>query len=86
MISSGLVAIGTVATAIGGVHNNPSRILISNDDNTDSVFIGGSNVGTANGLHVQKLEKIQLDLAPLEQVYAVSSQTNHTMSYLRQAL
>ena len=86
MISSGLVAVGTVAVAIGGVHNNPSRILISNDDNTDSVFIGGSNVGTANGLHVQKLEKIQLDLAPLEQVYAVSSQTNHTMSYLRQAL
>ena len=86
MISSGLVAIGTVATAIGGVHNNPSRILISNDDNTDSVFIGGSNVGTANGLHVQKLEKIQLDLAPLEQVYAVSSQAGHTISYLKQAL
>lgn len=86
MISSGNVAIGTVATALDGVHTNPSRILISNDDNTDTLFVGGANVGTANGLHVQKLEKIQLDLAPLEQVYAISTKTGHTMSFLRQVL
>lgn len=86
MIQSGIVSVGTVATAIDGVHHNPSRIIISNDDNTDTLFLGGSNVGTANGLHVEKLEKVQLELAPLEQVYVISSKIGHSISYLRQVL
>lgn len=86
MLQSGIVSVGTVATAIDGVHHNPSRILISNDDNTDTLFLGASNVGTANGLHVNKLEKVQLELQPLEQVYVMSTKTGHKVSYLRQVL
>lgn len=86
MISSGVVSIGTVAIAIDGVSHNPVRIMIQNNDNTDTLYIGGTGVTPATGFYIQKLEHVQLDLAPLEQVYAVSTKTGHSVSYLRQVL
>lgn len=86
MISSGQVSIGTVATAIDGVSTNPTRITISNVDNTDAVYLGSTAVTIANGFGLQKLEMIQFDLEPLEQLYAVSGKTGHTISWLRQTI
>jgi hypothetical protein len=86
MITSGQVAIGTVASAIDGVSTNPTRITISNVDNTDAVYLGGSAVTTSDGFGLQKLEMIQFDLAPLEQLYAVSGKAGHTISWLRQTI
>ena len=86
MISSGQVAIGTVATAIDGVHPNPSRITIQNLDNSDTCFLGGSAVTITSGLGLLKLETIQFDLEPLEQLYAVSTKLGHTISWLRQTI
>lgn len=86
MISSGQVAIGTVATAIDGVHPNPSRITIQNLDNSDTMYLGGTAVTTTSGLGLLKLETIQFDLEPLEQLYAVSTKAGHTISWLRQTI
>jgi hypothetical protein len=86
MVTSGQIAVGTAAVAIDGVSTNPSRITISNVDNTDAVYIGGASVTTANGFGLQKLEMIQFDLAPLEQLYAVATKTGHTVSWLRQTI
>lgn len=86
MITNGQSAIGTVASAIDGVHNNPVRLAIHNMDNTDAVYIGGTGVTTANGFALQKEETIQFELAPLEQLYAVSGKTGHNISWIRQAL
>lgn len=86
MISTGVVSIGTAATAIDGVHFNPTRMVLQNNDNTDTLYIGGPDVTTSNGLSLLKLETLQLELEPLEQVYVVSTKTGHSMSFLRQTL
>ena len=86
MISSGQTSIGTVATAIDGVSTNPTRIIIQNVDNTDAVYLGGSAVTLSTGLPLLKLETLQIELQPLEQLYAVSGKTGHVVGYLRQTI
>lgn len=86
MISNGRVSIGTAATAIDGVYNQHAHLVIHNDDNTDAVYIGGSAVTPATGLTLKKEDTLQFTLAPLEQLYAVSTKAGHTISYMRQTI
>jgi hypothetical protein len=86
MISSGHTSVGTAAVAVDGVSVNPSRLTIHNQDNSDTIYIGGAEVTTSTGLGLVKLETIQLELQPLEQVYVVSSKSGHTISWLRQTI
>ena len=81
-ISSGKIAVGTVATRIPETCIMPFRLEIHNDDNTDDLFLGGPGVTTATGMRVNKLEQLQVRLAPLDKVYAVSSKTGHSVSYI----
>lgn len=83
-ISSGQLTVGTTATIIDGTFNSNFRLVIQNMDNTDAVFIGGSNVTISNGLQLLKQETIQLEMNPLESVYAVSGKAGHLVSYLKQ--
>jgi hypothetical protein len=85
-ISSGQQSVGTVSSAVDGVWQNPSRITIQNLDNTDTLYIGNSNVSIGNGLALQKLEMIQFDLGPLEQIHVVGSKSGHSIAWLRQTL
>lgn len=80
---SGRQTIGTAATAVDGTSSQPFTLIIHNDDNTADMYVGGPTVGTATGLHVNKLENIQLELNPGDQVYAVSSSAGHTISWLK---
>lgn len=84
MITNGVVAIGTVATPIDGVHNQWSRITIHNNDNTDILYLGGSTVMPASGLNLLKQETVQFELGPLEQIFAVSTKLGHNISWMRQ--
>jgi len=86
MIESGQLAVGTVATKIDGIDNEPSTIYVHNVDNTDDLFLGGSDVTASNGLHLTKLETIRVDLNPTEELYVVSTKTGHSVSYLRQVI
>lgn len=86
MITSGQASIGTVATAIDGRWHNPSRITIHNADNTQAVFIGGSDVTVTTGLTIEKLETLQFDLEPLDILYAVSAKLGHSVHWLRQTI
>jgi hypothetical protein len=83
-ISSGRITVGTVASIIDGTFNSNFRLIIHNNDNTDAVFLGGPDVTTTNGLVLQKQETLQLEMNPLESVYAVSAKAGHTISYLKQ--
>ena len=85
-ITSGQQTVGTAAVAIDGRWANPSRITIQNLDNTDTLYIGNSNVATSNGLGPLKLETIQFDLEPLEQLHVVSTKSGHNIAWLRQAV
>jgi hypothetical protein len=83
-ITSGAMTVGTVATIIDGTSVSNFRLIVHNNDNTDAVFIGGPDVTTANGLRVLKEESIQLEMNPLDSIYAVSGKAGHTISYLKQ--
>lgn len=83
-ISSGQLTVGTTATIIDGTFNSNFRLIIQNMDNTDAVYIGGPTVTIANGLQLLKQETLQLDMNPLESVYAVSAKAGHLISYLKQ--
>ena len=84
MISSGQVTIGTAPTLIDGLEVNPFRLHIHNDDNTDSVYLGTSDVTTTTGLKLLKEDSIELIINPLEALYAVATKTGHIISYLKQ--
>jgi hypothetical protein len=83
-ITSGAMTVGTVASLIDGTSNSNFRLIVHNNDNTDAVYIGGPDVTTAIGFVVKKEESIQLEMNPLESVYAVSGKAGHTISYLKQ--
>ena len=84
MITSGQTIIGTTPTLIDGLEVNPFRIRIHNNDNTADMYLGNANVTISNGYKVLKEESIDLIINPLEALYAVSSQTNHVVSWLKQ--
>ena len=84
---SGQTTIGTAATVIDGVliganGGNPYRLVIHNNDNTDSVYIGGSAVTTSTGLKMDKGQMLQLSVSPTDLLYAVSNKNGHVMSWL----
>ena len=84
MIYSGQLTIGTAATLIDGLEVNPFRLHIHNHDNTDSVYLGASDVTITTGLKLVKEDSIELIINPLEALYAVATKTGHIISYLKQ--
>jgi len=81
-VSGGKVTVGTAATEIPETCVMPFSLQIHNDDNTDEVFLGGPDVTTTNGMQLNKLENIRIDLSPLDKIYAVSSKSGHILSYV----
>ena len=86
-LSSGTATIGTVATLIdGSAWQNPIVMHIHNNDNTDAIYLGGSDVTINNGLKMLKEDSIDITLYPGNQIYAVSTKVGHVISFLRQAI
>ena len=83
-ISSGQLTIGTTATIIDGTYNSNFRLIVHNNDNTDAVYLGGPDVTTANGLKLDKGIILQLDMNPLDSLFAISTKTGHIITYLKQ--
>ncbi len=83
MITSGTQSVGTTAVAIDGIASGPSKIKIRNNDSTKTLYIGGPTVTTANGLPVDKLTTIDFDLPAGEQMFMISTENGHTVSWLR---
>lgn len=83
MITSGTQSVGTTAVAIDGIAAGPCKIKIRNNDSTKTLYVGGASITTANGLPVDKLTTIDFDLPAGEQMYMVSTENGHTVSWLR---
>lgn len=82
-ITSGSQVVGTTAVAIDGIAASPCHIHIRNNDSTKTLYLGNSNVTTSNGLAIDKLTTIDFDLPAGAQLYMVSSDTGHNISWLR---
>lgn len=84
---SGTTTVGTAATLIDGVAwQNPVVMHIHNNDNTDAVYIGGSDVTTSNGLKLLKEDSIEITLHQANQIYCVSTKSGHVVSWIAQKL
>ena len=83
-ISSGQVAVGTVATLIDASSQNPFHLSIHNNDNTDSIYLGGPAVTTSTGMTLAKSERIEFVMYPGERLFAVSTKAGHNISWLKQ--
>lgn len=84
---SGQTTVGTAATLIDGVAwQNPVVMHLHNNDNTDAVYIGGSDVTINNGLTLLKQDSIELTLHQANQIFAVSSKAGHIISWIAQKL
>ena len=84
---SGTTTIGTAATLIDGVAwNNPVLLHLHNNDNTDDVYFGGSDVTITTGLKVPKLDSLEITLHQANQIYAVSTKIGHIVSWIAQRL
>ena len=84
---SGQTSIGTAATVIDGVllgdyAGNPYKMYIKNNDNTDTMFLGGADVTISNGYKLDKLESLDLVVSPTDLLYAVSTKPGHIISWL----
>jgi hypothetical protein len=84
---SGQTSVGTAATLIDGIaYNNPVLLHIHNNDNTDSVYIGGPDVTTSNGLKLLKQDSLEITLHQANTVYCVSDKNGHVVSWIAQRL
>lgn len=83
-ISSGAITVGTVPSIIDGTFNSNFRLMVHNNDNTDAVYLGGPDVTITDGLKLDKGIILQLEMNPLDSLYAVSAKTGHVITYLKQ--
>jgi hypothetical protein len=82
-VTSGQITAGTTAIEIDGSCISNYRLHIHNDDNQASLYLGGPDVTTSNGLRLEKLDSTELMLSPNDTLWIVSSSTNHLVSYLK---
>ena len=83
-ILSGVSVVGTAAVHLDSSSVNPIKLHVHNDDNTATVYLGGSDVTVATGYKLLKEESLVFDLNPGEALYAISSKADHNISWLRQ--
>ena len=82
MILHGQVTVGTVASFIGQPSVDFMQMHIHNNDNTDSIYLGGPNVTTSNGLALLKLDSFESVIAPNDKIFAISTKSSHLVSYM----
>lgn len=82
-ISSGTLTVGLTAVQIDGNSVQPCVIKIRNNDSTKTLYVGNSDVTIANGLPIDKLTTLEFKLPPGEAIHMVSSDTGHSVSWLR---
>jgi hypothetical protein len=83
-ISSGQVEVGLTPTLIDGTHNSNFKLTIHNMNNDDTIFLGNETVTALTGFQLLKLETIQIEMNPLESIYAISTKAGLKLGYLKQ--
>ena len=81
-ITNGSIAVGTAATLITTCGVNPGTLHISNLDNTDTIFLGGSTVVVNAGHTIRKSESEDFVMYAGQQMFAVSTKTGHSVAFL----
>jgi hypothetical protein len=80
------MTVGATPLQIDGIHTNPTRIHIHNNDNSTDLLIGGADLTVSNGLKLPKLDSVELILNPGEVLFALSSSGTIDLSWLVQTV
>ena len=80
-ITNGAITVGTVATLVSHAGVNPGTLHISNLDNTDTVFVGGSTVTTSTGHALHKSASEDFGIYPSQSMYAISTKVGHAVAF-----
>lgn len=73
MITTAHYTIGTTVTMIVPADDMVQRALIHNNDAALQVFLGGADVTTSSGMHLDGKEEREITLNPSEALYAVAT-------------
>ena len=73
-IETNRITLGTAATLIVENDNMPQEVHLHNmtKSSNEYIYVGNSNVGTANAIHIDPGEDLSLTLRPGDQLYAIS--------------
>ncbi len=82
-ISSGSLTVGLLPVQVDGNSVQPCVIKIRNNDSTKTLYVGNGNVDTTNGLPIDKLTTLEFKLPPGDALHMISSDTGHSVSWLR---
>lgn len=81
-ITQGQAAVGTAAVQLNNPQSMPGIVHITNQDNTDTVFVGGAAVTTSTGHGILKSDQIDIQIYPEQVLYAISTKGGHNVSWL----
>ena len=72
-IATAQYTLGTARIMIAGPDDMAQRVTVHNSESGQQVFLGGSDVTTSNGVHLDGKETRQITLNPGESLYGVST-------------
>jgi hypothetical protein len=82
-ISTAQITVGTARVLLAAADDSGQRVTVHNDDSAQQVFLGGSDVTTSNGIHLDGKEERQITLNPGESLYGIAS-NSHVVSVMIQ--
>jgi hypothetical protein len=66
------ITVGTARVLLAAADDSAQRVTLHNNDSAQQVFIGGSDVTTSNGMHLDGKEERQITLNPGESLYGIA--------------
>lgn len=75
--------IGTARVEIVAPDDMAQRVTVHNNESAQQIYLGGADVTTANGVHLDGKEERSIVLNPGEALYAISS-GSYSISVMRQ--
>ena len=70
------ISVTTAATLLCAANAQSQRVTVHNNESSQQVFIGASDVTTSTGIHLDGKEERQITLNPGEGLWGVSANTN----------
>jgi len=81
-ITQGQSAVGTAVVQLNNPQAMPGIVHITNQDNTDQVFVGGVGVTTSTGHGILKSDSVDIQIFAGQVLYAISTKSGHNVSWL----
>ena len=70
------ISVTTAATLLCAANAQSQRVTVHNNESSQQVFIGASDVTTSTGVHLDGKEERQITLNPGEGLWGISANTN----------